>query len=331
MNVGRNDSTTLSVVTNEWGALHSTWSREKDSIVSEERFVDPAMTADLEAPVEADLVSLSASAVRLKSWQDEWDCCGILGSSQYAILPCTAGVVLQNEKGEKDLTSGGADTKLLISPNATYIGCEQALADRVASSLFFIRFVALVSLFFQVLSFFACCILSSVSSFRTFQIKLFVRAFDMDSDAMTQSTSPFSCAKIQSSTQGIFTGLTRPTTFKAAIKIQSHARVYLARRRCFRKREHDLIVSQESSVLRLHTGLTLSLLLFCVVLDCVNVWLSIKFDPVRERLWRQTSESGFILLYFFLVPLTTFIMLLSESQWLSWACRRLRVWHELSM
>lgn len=151
----------------------------------------------------------------------------------------------------------------------------------------------------------------------------------MDSEAMAQSAAPSSCAKIQSSTQGIFTGLTRPVTYKAAKKIQSAARMYLARRRCFRKREFDRIVFQKSRILRLRTALTFALVLSSMILDCVNVWLSIKFDPVREMQWRQTAESGFVLLYLLLLPLMSLFMLLSEAQWLSWACKRLRVWHEL--
>jgi hypothetical protein len=327
INVSRNDPTTLSVVTSEWEALFSTSSA--GGVSASNTDLPASMSevssnlgngADVTTDEAGSLTKLTASATQLKSWQDEWNCCGILGSSRLAVMPCSSGfVVLKDSDAAVSLSTA----------NASFIGCEAALADHVAVSLTSLRFISLISFFFQVLSLSACCILSSVSSFRTFLLDRMIRALEMDSEAMAQSAAPSSCAKIQSSTQGIFTGLTRPITYKAAKKIQSAARMYLARRRCFRKKEYDRIVLQESSILQLQTGLSMALTLSAVMLDCVNVWLSIKFDPIREMQWRQTVESGFVLLYLLLVPLTSLFMLLSEAQWLAWTRKRLRVWHEL--
>ena len=333
VNSSGNDPTTLAVVTSEWEALLLTSSSgggvasSAGLAASDEANSDAEATAQVPVAEGGGVVELSASAAQLKGWQDKWNCCGILGTSSSAVLPCSGGVVLFNERGGGDFVGDTAAS--LSTANATFIGCEVAMADNVAASLFSLRLIALVSFSFQVLSFLACSILCVVSSFRTFLLKRVIRALEMDSEAMAQSAAPSSCAKIQSSTQGIFTGLTRPVTYKAAKKIQSAARVYLARRRCFRKKEYDRIVLQESNILRLQTGLTSALSLSGVMLDCANVWLSIKFDPVREMRWRRTAESGFVLVYLLLVPLTSLFMLLSEAQWLSWTCKRLRVWHEL--
>ena len=185
-----------------------------------------------------------------------------------------------------------------------------------------------------VLQVLALCIsipLSMRLDFRSFDNKRLVEAVEEDSAKVIQA---FARGKnpSDSATSRLFTGLTKPTTYKASNIIQNIARGYLARRRCYRKQEYDRFVGIDTRAMRslLQGSIFLALAVSALVLDVLAVALAIKFDSIRAARWRQSMELSCAVLFCLLIPMLSVATVVLDPRWKAWLRIRCWTWHEVS-
>ena len=255
------------------------------------------------------LYSLSATSLtaqqQLIQWQNTYSCCGVQDLQDHnimAVQPCS----------------------LNISS-----GCESHLANHIKSKLNYVQFALGLCMFIQILACLVCLAMSTKFNFRGFEEKLVIKLMENHSAQMAQA---FSNGKSPSdlATSKLFTGLTLLTTFKAANIIQNSARVYLARRRCYRKMEYDRINGIETKNMQfvLYFTIVTALIISAAGLDVLAVALALKFDDIRTIRWRQSMELSFAILFGFLLPCTSVMTLVLDPRWNSWLKVKFRVWHE---
>ena len=254
----------------------------------------------------ASAATMTTSEQQLLQWQNTYSCCGVQDvedqNTVMAVQPCS-----------------------LNRSN----GCEVHLAQQVKNNLTMVQFALVCSALLQLLSFMVCLVLSVHFDFRGFDGKQVIEAMKKDSAQMIQAFSrgknPSDLATFQ-----LFTGLTTPTTYKAANIIQNSARVYLARRRCYRKQEYDRIVGLQTQTMQavLNGTILSALIVSATVLDVLAVALALKFDDIRTTRWRQSMELSCAILFGVLIPCCSVVTLVSDSRWKAWLRVRCWVWHE---
>ena len=254
----------------------------------------------------ADASSVAARQ-QLVQWQDMYSCCGVQDvhdQNTMAVQPCALNVT---------------------------IGCELSLATQVQSDLYWIQLALAMSTGIQLCMGVVCLVLATTQlDFRGFESQAVVESMEKDSIQMVQA---FSRGKSPSdvATAELFTGLTAPTTYQAANMIQNYARVYLAKRRSYRKQEYDRIVGVETNTLQsvLNGTLLTALILSAVVLDVLTVAMALKLDGLRATRWRQSMELSCALLFGLFIPLVGVVTLMSDARWKGWLKVRCVVWHEV--
>jgi hypothetical protein len=259
--------------------------------------------SEWQALYEASTTS-SSSLQLLEQWQRSYKCCGVQDQNIMSVPPCSVN---------------------------TSLGCEGALSNRVKEDLISVHAVLMLSTVLQTVALFIGIPLLTRLDFHSFDNKLLVAAVEEDSAKVVQA---FSRGKnpSDSATSRLFTGLTKPTTYKASNIIQNIARGYLARRRCYRKREYDRIVGKDTRAMQsfLHCSIFLALAVSAVVLDVLAVALAIKFDSIRAARWRQSMELSCAVLFCFLIPMLSVMTVVSDPRWKAWLRVRCWTWHEVS-
>jgi len=238
----------------------------------------------------------------LQQWQTTYKCCGMQDQNLMAIQPCSLNITT---------------------------GCEKALANHVRGTLFVVQIALMLVLLIQTLAVLVMCVLSTQLNFRGFDSIQVLKAMENDTAKMVQA---FSRGKSPSdlATSRLFTGLTSPTTQKAANIIQNLTRMYLSRRRCNRKQEYDRIVGIETKPMQvlLYGTILTALIMSAVGLDVLSIALALKFDDIRADRWRQSMELSCAVLFGFLYPLISLVTLISDSRWKIWLRVRCKTFHE---
>ena len=246
----------------------------------------------------------SSSLQLLDQWQRSYQCCGMEDQNIMSVPPCSLN---------------------------TSLGCEGALSNRVKESLISVHATLMLSTVLQVLALCISIPLSMRLDFRSFDNKRLVEAVEEDSAKVIQA---FARGKnpSDSATSRLFTGLTKPTTYKASNIIQNIARGYLARRRCYRKQEYDRFVGIDTRAMRslLQGSIFLALAVSALVLDVLAVALAIKFDSIRAARWRQSMELSCAVLFCLLIPMLSVATVVLDPRWKAWLRIRCWTWHEVS-